>query len=109
MSARHKRKPDQRIPVQTESETRKMVSQHGRNEQIGAYTQAYLKGYEEGYAKGRNQEARIQERNFRLWPSDIEAINRFATSIGYISPVDHEEFRDLLKRMDEHVQSLQED
>lgn len=68
-----------------------------------------MKGYDVGYTKGRNQEARIQERNFHLLPEDIEAIRKFVLSIGYISHGDHENFLDLLRRMDEHVRGLSED
>jgi hypothetical protein len=97
---------------QTESVMRTQDSPHGRSKRLRlaqAYTDAYLKGYEVGYTKGRNQESQIRDRYFQLFPEDVKAIADFALSIGYIDHEKHGNFLDFLKRLDEHVANYEED
>lgn len=94
----------------TENETKPEDLRAGsRNEADYSHTDAYLQGYDAGYAKGRNQEARIRENDPSLSRIEIEAILKLSLSIGYIDHNKHEDFHQLLKRLNAHVQSLSED
>lgn len=56
--------------------------------------------YERGYRNGRDYEAKMHS-DLTLSMHEVQAIKRFALSIGYISYENHEDFHMLLKRLED--------
>lgn len=62
--------------------------------------QVWNAAYERGYKCGRDYEAKMHS-DFVLSITEVQAIKRFALSIGYISYENHEDFHMLLKRLED--------
>ena len=56
--------------------------------------------YERGYKNGRDHEAKMHS-GLELSRAEVQAINKLALSMGYISHEDHESFLMLLKRLED--------